>query len=117
MERKFSGHRFYASLLTLGACILLYRTIMMLSKGALETLVAWVSALLIVELLVDLSCLLSSIRWGIYDSREYSKLALRLGAAAAILHAFRVLIFVLVRIGPWIDFDVRPEQREMHAER
>jgi hypothetical protein len=33
------------------------------------------------------------------------------------LHALRVLIFVLGRTGPWVDFDVRPEQRSSHAAR
>ncbi|MGB5667705.1 MAG: hypothetical protein WBM53_12720 [Maribacter sp.] len=38
-------------------------------------------------------------------------------AAAAIVHAFRVLIFVVGRVGQWIDFDVRPEQRALQYTR
>jgi hypothetical protein len=29
----------------------------------------------------------------------------------------RVLIFVMGRVGPWIDFDVRPEHRALHSTR
>ena len=117
MSFNISKLRFYASLLILGACILLFRTIMMLSQGALEVLVLWVSALLIVELLADAACLLSSIRWWIADDRNYDRIPLRLGAAAAMIHAVRVLIFVLGRVGPWIDFDVRPVHRTLHSTR
>jgi len=114
MTLNKSKQRLYASLLMLGAGILLFRTIMMLYQGALEILVLWVSALLIFELLIDLSCLISSARWWIANDKDKSLLALRLGAAAAIFHAFRVLIFVMGRFEPWLDFDVRPEQRALH---
>lgn len=117
MSFNLSKQRLYASLLILGASILLFRTIMMLSQGALEVLVLWVSALLIAEMLLDAACLLSSIRWWITNDKNNDRIPLRLGAAAAILHAVRVLIFVLGRIGPWIDFDVRPVHRALHAAR
>ena len=117
MSSNVSKQRFYASLLMLGACILLFRTIMMLSQGALDVLVYWASVLLIVELLLDAACLLSSMRWWIADDKNYDRIPLRFGAAAALLHAVRVLVFVLGRIGPWIDFDVRPEQRALHSSR
>ena len=42
---------------------------------------------------------------------------MRLGAGGVILHAVRVLIFVLGRVGPWIDFDVRLEHRALHHTR
>jgi hypothetical protein len=90
---------------------------MMLSQGDLVILIAWASALLIAEMLVDAACLMNSIRWWIADDKNYDSLPLRLGAAAAIVHAFRVLIFVLGRIGPWIDFDVRPVHRALHYTR
>lgn len=112
-----SKQRIYASLLILGACILLFRTLTMIAQGNLEVLVIGVSALLIAELLVDAACLLSSIRWWVKDDKNYDRLPLRLGAAAALLHAVRVLIFVLGRVGPWIDFDVRPAQRALHSAR
>jgi len=112
-----SKQRIYSSLLALGACIFLYRTVTMLYQGALNILVVWVSILLIAELLIDLSCLISSVFWWIKNDKIYAKIPLRLGAAAAILHAIRVFIFVLGRVGPWIDFDVRPEQRAIHYTR
>ena len=118
MGNKASSYRLYASLLALGACILLSRTITMLAQGALTTLVLWVFVLTIAEMLIDLSCLVSSVSWMTNKSRRKSRMiALRLGAAAAIVHALRVLIFVIGRVGPWIDFDVRPEQRAMHYTR
>ena len=89
----------------------------MLSEGALIYLVLWVSVLLITELLIDASCLLSSVYWWITNDANNARMPLCIGAAAAILHAFRVLIFVIGRTGPWIDFDVRPEQRALHSTR
>ena len=117
MSPNASKQRLFASLLASGASILLFHTIMMLSQGALGVLVFWVSALLIMELLLDAACLLSSMRWWIGNDKNYADIPLRLGAAAAILHAVRVLVFVLGRIGPWIDFDVRPVQRALHPTR
>ena len=101
----------------LGASILLIRAIIMLSQGVREVLVLWVFILLIVELVVDSSCILASIPWWITNNKRRNRIPLRLGATAAILHASRVLIFVMGRIGPWYDFDVRPEQRAMHHTR
>ncbi len=89
----------------------------MLVQGALGVLVAWVSVLLIAELLIDASCLASCIAWYVANDRSKARLPLRFGAAAAILHAIRVLIFVMGRAGPWINFDVRPEQRSLHDAR
>ena len=117
MGRTVSRRRIYASLLALGAGILVYRSITLVSLGALYFNELWVSILLITEMLIDFGCLLSSIRWWISNDRAKATIALRLGAAAAILHALRVLIFVLGRVGPWINFDVRPEHRELHHER
>lgn len=100
----------------LGAGILLYRTLsMMLVEHAFEILVSWVIALLIAEFLIDLGCFLSSLRWLVSNERAKARLALRLGAAAAILHAIRVLIFVLGRTGPWVNFDVKPGYRESYS--
>lgn len=117
MNSGISKQRLYAFLLALGAGILLFRTIMMLSGGALTVLVLWVSVLLIIELFLDFSCLLSSIRWWIKNDKHTAHIPLQLGAASAILHAVRVLVFVLGRVGPWIDFDVKPEHRNLHFTR
>jgi len=89
----------------------------MISQGAFHVLVLWVFVLLIVEMLIDLGCLISSISWWISNKKSAASIPLRFGAAAAIFHAFRVLIFVLGRVGPWINFDVRPEQRALHDTR
>lgn len=112
-----SKQRLYASLLILGACILLFRTISMISQGSLDVLVPWVSALLIAELALDAGCLFTSIKWWIANHESKASVPLRFGAAAAILHAVRVLIFVMGRVGPWINFDVHPEHRGLHATR
>ena len=111
-----SRQRLYASLLALGASILLYRTISMISQGAVNILALWVSILLFVEMLIDLSCFLTTIPWWISKDRAKARIPLRFGAVAAIFHALRVLVFVLGRVGPWINFDVKPEHIAAHSE-
>lgn len=117
MILKKSKQRLYAGLLFLGAGILLTRTIIMLSEGTLEVLEWWVAALLIIELVIDLACMAASVKWFKANLKSEDSIPLRLGTAAAIVHAFRVLIFVVGRVGPWIDFDVRPEQRALQYTR
>ena len=117
MVQEDMKQRLYAGLLFFGACILLYRTITMLVQGNLGILVWWVSLLLVAEFLIDLGCASSSVAWWISNDARMDKIPLRLGAAAALLHAFRVLIFVIGRVGPWINFDVRPEHRALHYTR
>jgi hypothetical protein len=114
--KNMSKQRIYASLLALGASFLLYRTIMMISQGSLVTLVWWVSALLLAELIIDASCLASSIYWWIKNDSSFDRIPLRLGTAVVFLHSVRVLIFVLGRAGPFLYFDVRPEYRLLHEE-
>jgi hypothetical protein len=109
-----SKQRIYASLLILGSGILLFRTIHMLSNKTYEYLVLWVFSLLIAEMVVDLACFIASVWWWITNDQANDRIPLRLGAAAAILHAVRVFIFVLGRTGPWINFDVRPEHQALH---
>jgi hypothetical protein len=109
--------RIYAALLSLGACILLFRTLAMLWAGALEVLMPWVSALLLLEMTIDIAVLATAIRWWVAASPEYDSTPLRLGAAAALLHAFRVLIFALGRVEPFLNFDVRPEHWAEHGQR
>lgn len=115
MVRKVSYQRMYASLLALGACILIYRTVTLIAQGALNIFALWVSILLFVEMLIDISCFFTTIPWWISKDRSRAGIPLRLGAAAALFHAFRVLVFVTGRTGPWKNFDVRPEQIEAHA--
>jgi len=109
-----SKQRIYATLLVLGSGILLFRTIHMLANDAYDYLVLWVFILLIAELLIDATCLISSVWWWITNNPYDDSFPLRFGAAAAILHAIRVLIYVLGRTGPWINFDVRPEHQALH---
>ena len=117
MSSPIPRQRLYASLLILGACILIYSTIRLIIEGSLGILVPWVSVLIIAELLIDLTCLVWSIKWYKSNDESQASIPLRFGAAAAFLHAIRVLIFVIGRIGPWIDFDVRPDHRALHAAR
>jgi hypothetical protein len=51
-----------AALLGAGACILLFRTILMIAQGYLGILLLWVAGLLLAELALDLGCLLGCIR-------------------------------------------------------
>jgi hypothetical protein len=104
-----SKQRIYAFLLILGASFLLFRTLrMMFVENAFEILVLWVLLLLMVEFLVDISCIFSSLKWLISNDSLKATFPLQLGAAATILHAVRVLIYVLGRTGPWLNFDVKP---------
>lgn len=116
MYARSSKQRLYASLMILGAGILLFRTIRMIAvEHAFDVLVLWVFALLVAELLIDLGCILSSLRWLVTNSRANASSPLRLGAAVTILHAIRVLIYVLGRTGPWVNFDVKPEYRDSYT--
>jgi hypothetical protein len=114
MTNSPPNQRLYAGLLALGACILICRTSTMVIQGSLSILVPWVSGLLIAEFLIDLGCLLACIHWWIKNEHKHSYLPLRLGTAAALLHAIRVLIFVLGRTERFHNFDVRPEMYEQH---
>jgi hypothetical protein len=114
MTQLNSKQRIYASLMFLGACILLFSSITMVAQGNLGIQVLWVSVLLIAELLVDLGCAVFSVVWWIQNDSKNDRIPLRFGTAAVLLHAFRVLIFVIGRIGPWINFDVRPEHHALH---
>jgi hypothetical protein len=104
-------------LLFAGAGILLYRTIALLAGGARKVLKPWVVVLTFIEMLADIVTLGAAARWWRSRAARDEPLPLRAGAVATLLHAGRVLVFVLGRTGPWIDFDVRPEQRADHDER
>ena len=111
-----SRQRIYAFLLIVGASILLYRTITMIFfDRAFEYLVLWVFILLVVEFSVDISCIAGSIRWLISNSERDATFPLQLGAAATLLHAVRVLIYVLGRTGPWVNFDVKPSYHALYS--
>ncbi len=112
-----SRSRTLATLLFLGAAFLLYRTIAMLAGGAFHRLVPWVVALLLLELAIDAVTMAACLRWGATLVPRHGLQVFRLTAAVVIVHAARVLVFVLGRVGPWVDFDVQPWARAEHAER
>ena len=88
----------------------------MISQGSLTTLALFASVLLVAEFLLDLGWLAGSVAWLIRNDTGRPRITLRLAAAAIILHAIRVYIFVLGRTGPWIDFDVRSGHLADHSE-
>jgi hypothetical protein len=112
-----SQSRMIATLLFLGAAFLLYRTVAMLAGGAVHILVPWVVALLFLELVIDGMTMGMCLLWGISLSTWHGVQAFRLTAAVVIVHAVRVLIFVIGRTGPWVDFDVQSLARAGHAAR
>ena len=87
----------------------------MFVEQGLEILVLWVISLTILESIIDFSCIIGSLRWLISNDALKATMPLRLGAAAAILHAIRVLIYVLGRTGPWVNFDVKPIYRSSYS--
>lgn len=110
-------YRLLAALLFLGAAFLLYRTLAMLAGGAIHEFVPWVVVLLFLELALDALTLGMCLLWGITLSIWHGAQVFRLTAAVVVVHAMRVLIFVLGRTGPWVDFDVQPLARAGHAAR
>ncbi len=116
MNLKLPKQRIYASLLIFGAGILLFRTLrMMLVENAFDILVLWVVILLITEFILDFGCVVGSIRWFISNNRDKARLPLRLGAMATVLHSIRVLVYVLGRTGPWVNFDIKPEYYQSYT--
>lgn len=77
----------------------------------------WVMTLTVAEMMIDLATGAAAARWWRSRAPRHGRLALTAGAIATVLHAGRVLVFVVGRTGPWVDFDVRPEHRDGHGER
>ena len=103
-------------LLTLGAVVLVFRTIRLLFfENGLHSLMLWVIILTFIEMIIDLSCIFFSLKWFFKNNGKDVIISLKLAASAAIFHAFRVLIYVLGRVGPWQDFDLKPELRANHT--
>jgi hypothetical protein len=100
-----------------GACVLIYRTIALLAGEARTVLKRWVVALTVLEMFVDVVTVVAAARWWRTRAPGHTRVPLRVGAVATCLHAVRVLVFVLGRTGPWVDFDVRPEHRADHRRR
>lgn len=114
---SWSRQRLYATLVFLGAGFLFFRTVRMMTQDALVWMVPWVAALLLAESLLDATILLGAVRWWMTQTENHARFPLRTTAAAVFLHAGRVLIYALGRLGPWIDFDIRPEHRAIYSSR
>ena len=108
---SWNRQRTCATFFGVGIWVLLIRTILMIARGSLATFVPWVAALLGLEFLLNVGVFLSAAWWWIGAVQGRETLTLRLTAAAIIVHAVRVAIYVLGRTGPWHDFDVRPIHR------
>jgi hypothetical protein len=103
-------------LLVLGAGVLVYRTVTMLTDGSATVLVPWVAATIWIELALDGAAMLAAGGWAWTGRAAHERAALWLAAIVTVVHALRVLVFVLGRT-VWIDFDVRPEHRLDDRER
>lgn len=113
---KDPKQRLYATLLMTATSILVVRTWhMAMEEQHFEILVGWVYGLLIVEFMLTIGCLLAATRWFVLSKWQYASTALKFGVWAVMLHAVRVLVLVLGRTGPWMNFDVRPEYQSVFA--
>ena len=110
------SQRSLATVLFIGAAFLLYRTLALVSAGALETFVSWVVVLLMLELIADGITMVVCAAWAISGKAEQVRAVIRATSVVILLHAVRVLIFVLGRTGPWVDFDVKPAARAHHGD-
>lgn len=107
--------KLYAFLLFLGAGILLFRTIRLLTvENGWNVLANWVIILTFIEMVIDALCIIYSIHWLASDSLKSKSHSLRFGAMAAIFHAFRVLIYALGRTNLFTNFDVKTQFRSTH---
>ena len=109
-------NRSAALLLGGGISILLVRAAVLIS-GSRQVLRRWVIDLAAIELALDIATLGASVRLWVTNAGRHRQLPSRLAAAAIIVHAARVMIFVLGRLRPLKDFDVRPEERAAHDSR
>lgn len=116
LSASMGRDRLHAVLVGGGIWILLVRAVVLLTNSW-RVLRRWVVTLAAVELALDIATSCASVRWWLSSARRHRQLALRLAAAAVIVHAVRVLIYVLGRFRPFKDFDVRPEQRDSHDQR
>jgi len=111
-----SRQRIYALFLVLGSAFLLYRTLAMIAGGYLTYQVWWAAASIVAEMIADAAWMLSAAWWFRINDKSWDTLPLRLGTVAILLHALRVLVFVMGRTGPWINFDVKPEYLYLYEE-
>jgi hypothetical protein len=114
---SFFGHRWKALLFTIGGAILVSRAFTMMVDGYLGIYVPWAAILLALEFLIDATWLASAIAWFFKDNKANEKNTFNLAAASILLHAFRVMIFVLARIGPLTNFDIKETYHATHYAR
>lgn len=107
--------RLAAAGLVLGSGFLLARTVMLMAEGHLRTYTWWAAGLLGLEFFVDAVAAGAGVAWLVTRRPGHATLALRAVAAMILMHAVRVVVFVLGRTGPWVDFDVRPPYRTEYA--
>lgn len=105
------------AVLTGGGISILLARAAIIAVGSRRMLKRWVIGLAAIELVLDAATLGTSIRWWTTNLRCHRRLPLQLATAATLLHAVRVLVFVLGRFRPLRDFDVRPEHRAEHDRR
>ena len=108
-------YRRWAWILAFGAAFMFGRTAQMVWQGSLLVFVPWVGGLLLLELTMNAVTLLATLRWALGPDPRRRRFALRAVAGTVLVHATRVLVFVLGRTGPWVDFDIRPERQSEHA--
>lgn len=106
---------FLAVLLAAGAAFMLWRTLDLISGRSLVVYVWWAAGLLLLEAAIDLVTFVAAARWFVTSRPNHRRTVLRAAAAVVSVHALRVAVFVLGRTGPWIDFDIRPEERAEYA--
>ena len=114
---SWTRQRLFATLVFLGAGFLFFRTIMMMTQGALVWMVPWVAGLLLAESVLDATIVAGAVRWWATQAKEHASFPLRTTAAAVFLHAVRVLIYASGRLGPWMDFDIKPDYRAIYSSR
>lgn len=113
---KDPKQRLYAGLLMVGAGILIFRTLRMVTvEQAYVLLTDWAYTLLVLEFMLATACFFAALRWFTLSKWTYASTALKLGAWAAIFHAFRVLIYVLGRTPLLENFDVKPEHHDSYT--
>ena len=108
--------RLLAAFLTLGAAFLAWRALFLIGAGFAAQYVLWLVVLTGLELVLALVIFGLSLAWLATGSARWAGRTLRLTAAIILLHAVRVAVFALGRIGPWPDLDLRPEHRPMPPE-
>lgn len=112
MTNTFSQKRYHFFLLTLGASILVFRTIKLLyfEEGLLKLALLPIF-LTYVEMISDLTCIASSLTFIIKLKLVAKKTAIISGSFSTLLHFTRVLIYFLGRTTAFTDFDLKPQFR------